>query len=153
MPVDDLTASVELPVSQQRAFTIFVHEFSSWWPPEFSWSGAKLLVDVGIDARVGGALYEIGPHELRWDFGLVTSLDEPRSLGFTWQIGPDRAPVPDPNQATEVLVSMASLESGGCRVDVVHRGWDRHGQHAATYRENFQQAWPYALQRLVDHAG
>src|SRR5690625_2134781 len=64
-PVDDLTASVELPVSQKRAFTIFVHEFSSWWPPEFSWSGANLLVDVGIDARVGGALYEIGPHELR----------------------------------------------------------------------------------------
>lgn len=153
MPVDDLTASIELPVSGRRGFELFVHDFGSWWPAEFSWSGANLLVDVGIEARIDGALYEIGPYGLRWDFGRVTSLDQPHSLGFTWQIGPDRVPVPDPDQASDVAVSFTPNADGGCQVTVVHRGWDRHGEQAATYRENFAQAWPYALQRLTEYAG
>jgi uncharacterized protein YndB with AHSA1/START domain len=140
----ELRAEAELPVSADLAFEIFTDEFGRWWPPEFSWSGADLLTDIGI---LDGVLYELGPRGLQWDWGRILAWEPRRRLVFSWQIGPDRVPVPRAEDATEVEVTFHDST-----VRVVHRGWERHGDAGASYHQNFTQVWPYALDRFTTYA-
>lgn len=148
MTTEALEASRVVPLPVAGAFDLFTARFGDWWPREFSWSGAQALERIGIEPRLGGALYEIGPHGLRWDWGRVLEWRPPARLGFSWQIGPDRVPVPDVASASRVHVSFTG-EAGGTTVTVEHGDWDRHGPGAAEYRDAFAQVWPYALERLT----
>jgi uncharacterized protein YndB with AHSA1/START domain len=142
--VRELTAVANLTVPPEAAFEIFTDEFGRWWPPEFSWSGAELLTDMGL---LDGVLYELGPHGMQWDWGRVLRWEPGRRLVFSWQIGPDRVPVPRAEDATEVEVTF-----DGSTVTVAHRGWERHGEAGAEYRKNFELVWPYALGRFAEYA-
>ena len=141
----ELTARVEVTVPSDVAFEIFTDEFGRWWPPEFSWSGAGQLTDMGI---LDGVLYELGPHNLQWDWGRVLTWERGRRFVFSWQIGPDRVPVPRAEDATEVEVTF-----GGSAVHVVHRGWERHGDAGEEYRKSFEEVWPYVLGRFAEYVG
>lgn len=151
-PVDDLRAEVVVQAPQESAFSLFTLQFGSWWPPEFSWSGAAKLEGIGMEPRADGFLHEYGPYGLRLDWGRILVWEPPERLVFSWQIGPDRVPVPDPTQATEVEVRFTPTNAGSTHVEVTHSCWDRHGDQAERYREDFSQAWPYALQRLATEA-
>jgi hypothetical protein len=76
----------------------------------------------------------------------------PRGLTFSWQIGPDRVPIPDADSASEVVVSFTPVADGS-RVVVVHRRWDRHGKAGQAYREAFGPAWEHALRSYAEAAG
>ena len=115
---EPIITAVHLPVVAESAFELFVDDFGRWWPREYSWSGSEGLQGIGIDARVDGPLYEIGPHGLRWDWGRVLELSRPRRIRFTWQIGPDRVPVPDPARSSEVLVLFDPAEERATTVAV-----------------------------------
>ena len=153
LTVEALRAEAEVPLPPGDAFDLFVDGFARWWPREFSWSGADALEDIGIEPGLGRFLYERGPHGLRLDWGRVVEWEPPRRLGFTWQIGPDRVPVPDPDRATGVVVDFEPAGSASTTVVVVHRGWERHGEAGRRYRDDFRMAWPYALERLAAAAG
>jgi uncharacterized protein YndB with AHSA1/START domain len=142
--MSELTAEVAVAVPAAQAFEVFTDEFGRWWPPEYSWSGADLLTDIGI---LDGVLYELGPHNLQWDWGRVLAWEPGRRFVFSWQIGPDRVPVPRAEDATEVDVTFE-----GSAVRVVHRGWERHGVAGEQYRENFSEVWPHALGRFAEYA-
>ncbi len=137
-------ASVEVALGPTEAFALFTAGMSDWWPAEFSWSGA-LLERMEMDPREGGLLHEIGPEGFRLDWGRVLDWDPPERIVLSWQIGPDRVPQPDPARSSEVELRF-SARGGGCRVDVEHRGFDRHGDGAAGYAEAMgSQGWPHLL--------
>lgn len=142
-----LTASVTVPTPPHETFARFTDGFGSWWPAEFTWSQPALLESIGMDCRPGGLLTETGPHGFRIDWGRIQRWDPPTSLSFTWQSSADRVPVPDPDQASTVTVSFTA-EDGGTIVAVTHDDWDRHGEGAAAYRDQFAEAWPMALERF-----
>lgn len=141
--MDELTAEVAVRAGSLESFRAFTEQMGQWWPPEFSWSSADFLVQIGLRDDV---LYEIGPHGLRWDWGRVLTSEPGRRLVFSWQIGPDRVPVPRAEDATEVAVTFSDN-----RVSITHRCWERHGTAADQYRENFKDVWPYILNRFADH--
>ncbi|SFD15157.1 SRPBCC family protein [Streptomyces aidingensis] len=151
--VEELVAEVRLPVGAAEAFERFTDGLQQWWPPEFSWSGADGLERIGIEQRVGGALYEYGPGGLRWDWGRVLAWEPPRRLVFSWQIGPDRVPVPRAENASEVTVTFTPDRDDSTLVRVRHGHWDRHGDAGPPYREAFARAWPLALARLTTTPG
>jgi uncharacterized protein YndB with AHSA1/START domain len=140
---------VELPASAD-GFALFTTGFARWWPAEYTWSG-DALVEIGIEPREGGHCFELGPGGFRCDWGTVTAWEPPRRLVFLWQIGPGREPVPDPSRAGEVEVRFG--DDG--RVDLEHRGFDRHGDGGAAYADGMgsPQGWPYILKRFAAAAG
>jgi uncharacterized protein YndB with AHSA1/START domain len=73
--------------------------------------------------------------------------DPPRRLLFTWQIGPQREPIPDPDRASEVEVRFSETGDGGTLVAIEHRRFERHGDAGEQYRKNLDlpQGWPYLL--------
>jgi uncharacterized protein YndB with AHSA1/START domain len=80
----------------------------------------------------------------------ITAWEPPARLVFTWQIAGDRAPQPDPAKAGEVEARFSG-EDGTTRVDLEHRGWERHGDDTKKYRDGFEEAgaWPCALGRFA----
>ena len=143
-----ISSTVEVPLSPEQAFELFTEGLGSWWPHEFSWS-QDALEEIGMETAPGGLLYEIGPHGFRIDWGRVLEWDPPNRVVFSWQISPARVPEPDPTKASEVEIRFEP-SGDGSRVELTHRGFERHGDGAAEYAEMMgAQGWPHALQRFA----
>jgi uncharacterized protein YndB with AHSA1/START domain len=146
---DAYRSSFEIGLGPALAFEVFTAGFGSWWPRQYTWSG-EALEDIGIEPGVGGFCHEIGPHGLRLDWGRVLVWTEPARIAFTWQIGFDRVPVPDPERASVVEVGFEPLATG-CRVDFEHRDFARHGADWKRYLAGMSQprGWPLILERFA----
>lgn len=140
---------LRVPATPVRAFGVFTEALGDWWVKEYTWAGPEALAEIGMEPRQGGMAYEIGPHGFRTDWGRVLDWQPGRRLVFTWQIGPDRAPVPDPEKASEVEV-LFSAENGHTLVEVEHRSFDRHGESAEGYRHALTAGWHELLSRYAD---
>lgn len=137
------------PAAADQAFAVFTGSLADWWVREYTWSGPEALAELGIEPRAGGMLYEIGPYGFRCDWGRVLTWDPPRRLVFTWQIGPDRVPLPDPARASEVEVLFQPDGPEQTWVEVEHRYFDRHGAAAEGYREALTAGWHELLSRYL----
>ncbi|WFE37796.1 SRPBCC family protein [Micromonospora sp. WMMD998] len=144
-----LRSSLLVPAPAEQAYAVFTGSLADWWVREYTWSGPEALAALGMEPRAGGMLYEIGPYGFRNDWGRVLTWDPPRRLVFTWQLGPDRVPLPDPARASEVEVLFHPEGPGSTRVDVEHRYFDRHGTAAEDYREVLTAGWHELLCRYL----
>ena len=144
-----LRTILQVPAPVERAFTTFTRHVADWWVKEYTWCGPDALVEIGIEPGEGGMAYEIGPHGFRNDWGRVMVWQPPRRLVLSWQIGPDRAPVPDPRKATEVEVRFSAHGNGHTLVDVEHRKFDRHGEDGEGYRQALTAGWHELLSRYA----
>ena len=132
------------------AFALFFANLGSWWPREYTWSQSA-LVAIGVEPRLGGLCYELGPHGFRCDWGRLLAWEPPRRVVLAWHISPRREPAPDPARASEVEVQFEAAAAGETRVTLVHDAFDRHGDGAAEYRSALASAegWPYILARFA----
>ncbi|MBE1485872.1 SRPBCC family protein [Plantactinospora soyae] len=142
-------STLRVPGPVDRAFAVFTDRLADWWVKEYTWSGPQNLAKIGFEPGVGGMAYEIGPHGFRADWGRVLDWQPPRRLVFNWQIGPDRAPVPDPAQSSVVEARFAPQADGTTLVEVEHRDFDRHGEAAEGYREALTAGWHELLSRYA----
>jgi uncharacterized protein YndB with AHSA1/START domain len=149
----DVRSTVTVAAPPEGAFASFTERLGEWWPPEYTWSQQK-LEDIGIEPGEGGMCFEIGPHGFRCDWGRVLAWQPPRRLVFTWQISPARVPDPDPDHASEVEVSFAP-DGDETRVDLLHSGFERHGEGAESYSSAMgsEYGWPLILARYAELAG
>jgi uncharacterized protein YndB with AHSA1/START domain len=147
--VQPIRLSHRLPVSPADAFATFTARMEAWWPSEATWSGG-VLESFGIEPRVGGFGFERGPHGLRLDWGRVTAWEPPHRLVFSWQIGADRTPEPNPAHASEVEVRFEP-DGDGTRFTLEHRGFERHAGDPAAYRDGMASnaGWPRILRRFL----
>jgi uncharacterized protein YndB with AHSA1/START domain len=148
---DVVRAEVAVPCSLAEAFALFALRIGSWWPREFTWSQDALEL-FAIEPRKGGACFEVGPHGFRCDWGRVLVWRPPHTLTLCWQIGPDRAPEPDPSKASEVNVRIEPDEHEGTRVSVEHAEFERHGPSGGEYRAGMEKGWGYLLERYAAFA-
>jgi uncharacterized protein YndB with AHSA1/START domain len=147
---DAVRRTLTVPASPDRAFAVFTAKLASWWPPEYTWAG-DVLDAIAIEPREGGRCFERGPHGFECDWGRVLVWDPPGRLVFTWQISPTRVPEPDPAKASEIEVRFAAEGSATTRVAFDHRGFERHGESGAGYRDALDspQGWTYILDRYA----
>jgi uncharacterized protein YndB with AHSA1/START domain len=148
---DVVRAEVGVPCSPAEAFALFALRMGSWWPREFTWSQDSLEL-FGLEPRAGGACFEVGPYGFRCDWGRVLTWSPPQALTLCWQVGPDRAPEPDPSKASEVHVRIEPRDHRGSHVSVEHAGFERHGPGGNDYRAGMQKGWAYLLERYAAHA-
>lgn len=142
-------SSVRVPVSAAEAFRVFTEAFGSWWPAAYTWSG-EALETIAIEGEVGGRCFERGPEGFECDWGRVLTWDPPRRVTFTWQISPTRVPEPDPSRASEVDVRFRDGD-GGTTVELVHGGFEQHGEGAPGYRDAMgaEHGWPLILEKFA----
>lgn len=143
---EGITKKFKVSVSAKEAFETFVDHFSSWWPKEYTWSQGALAT-IGIEPKKGGLCYEKGPHGFRCDWGRVTEFEPPYKIVFTWQISPERVPVPDPEKASVIEINFNEKNAWDTEINFKHHHFSRHGKGGKQYKEMMgsDQGWEYIL--------
>lgn len=144
---------IEVGVDPGRAFQLWTRELGSWWPTEYTFSGAE-LESIMIEPEPAGRCLEraTGGEPIVW--GRVLSIDPGSRLLFSWEITPDRElEANGPEAASEVEVAFEPL-AAGTRVRFEHRCFENHGAGAAGYRDALadERGWPWLLE-LFSAAG
>jgi uncharacterized protein YndB with AHSA1/START domain len=113
-----------------------------------------------LEQHVGGDVYDRGVDGSVCRWGRVLVFDPPRSLSFTWDIGPDWQVASDLSRSSEVEVTFTAEGDRRTRVTLVHRHLERHGEAWESMRDGVDAAdgWPLYLARYqaltrgqVDH--
>jgi uncharacterized protein YndB with AHSA1/START domain len=137
-----LTLDFEVRCDVAHAFDVWTARTSMWWPPDHTVSGGP-KIEVTIEPRVGGRIFERTPDGTEHDWGEVTVWEPPRRLGYVWHIGQARA------DATDVVITFETTAEDVCRVSIVHTGWERLGDRAQARRNGNQAGWAAVLPRYV----
>lgn len=144
-------SSITVPVSQERAFEVFTAEFGAWWPKEYS-IGASDMADFIVEPKAGGRWYEVGVDGAECDTGRVIAFDPPDRLVLAWHLDGRWQYDPDPARASEVEVRFIAEDPTHTRVELEHRGFERHGDHAQAVREGVSRGWSFLLELYAKHA-
>jgi uncharacterized protein YndB with AHSA1/START domain len=145
-----VTASIEVDVSQQRAFEVFTRDFGAFKPSDHTLLAAP-LVETVVETHVGGHIIDRGTDgsECRWARILAY---EPHDLfAFSWDISPRWQLETDLAKTSEVEVRFVALAEDRTRVDIEHRHLDRHGDGWAGVRDGVStgEGWPHYLARYA----
>jgi len=102
-----------------------------------------------LEQHVGGDVYDRGVDGSVCRWGRVLVFDPPRSLSFSWDIGPDWRVASDLSRTSEVEVTFAAEGDRRTRVTLVHRHLERHGEAWESMRDGVDAAdgWPLYLAR------
>ena len=120
-----------------EAFELFTAKIASWWPVRTHSYGGDEVLEVVLESRVGGRLYEVTDRGEQ-DWGRVLEWDPPHRLLLDWQIGDARG--------SEVEVRI-SPEGTGSRVELEHRGFS-----ASAPRAHYESGWDVVLAPFVEQA-
>ena len=141
---DAVRRSVEVSVPVARAWSVFTEEMGSWWPIATHSIGSEQSTPpdtVVVEGRLGGAIYEvIGTDRREW--GFIVEWDPPTRLAVDWVVGND--------VATRWSATFTATPEG-TRVDLVHTGFDAHGDRAALLHEAYgsEGGWTLVLDRFA----
>lgn len=142
---------VVVDASIDRAFTTFVERFGDFKPPEHNLLGAE-ITETQFEPRVGGFIYDRAADgsECRW--ARVLAFEPPDRVVFSWDISPRWQLEVDQGNASEVEVRFVAETPQRTRVELEHRGLDRHGPGWETLHEGVDGdgGWPLYLARYAD---
>ena len=143
--MEPLELAFTVDCSPERAFDTWARRIGTWWPKGHSVSADSEL-KVTLEPRVGGRIFERTPDGTEHDWGEVTVWDPPARLGYRWHLR--RTPA----DATDVLITFAPTDDGGCHVTIDHRGWERLGDDGRRWRDANRGGWGGLLPHYVEAA-
>jgi uncharacterized protein YndB with AHSA1/START domain len=135
------TVTVELP--RDEAFRLFTERMGSWWPLGTHSVYEHQAVNVTLEPRVGGHLYESTADGRTSDWGTVTIWEPVDRIAMTWHPGYEE------ELETLVEVTFSDASDGGTRVDLLHTGWAVHGADAQKMASGYEVGWPIVLAAFV----
>ena len=142
--IEPLRLAFDVDCSPGHAFETWTARFGSWWPASHSVTGRDDL-DIVLETRLGGRIFERTPAGEEHDWGEVTIWEPPRRLGYLWHLRRDRA------DATDVEIRF--LRSGaGTRVEIEHTGWERLGAEGQSWRDRNRGGWESLLPHFREAA-
>ena len=134
----------------EKAFAVFTERFGDFKPPEHNMLAVPIAETV-FEGRVGGAIYDRGTDgsECRWARVLV--YEPPHRVVFSWDIGPTWQVESEPENTSEVEVRFVEEAPGRTRVELEHRGLDRHGPGWEGVSQGVadDEGWPLYLDRFA----
>jgi hypothetical protein len=137
-----LRISFDVACSAEHAFDMWTARIGTWWPSDHTVSGDRDTLVV-LEGRVGGRIFERTGAGVELEWGVVTVWEPHGRLGYLWHLGGE------PNQATDVEVRFVHLDTGKTRVEIEHRGWERLGPMADTWRDRNRVGWETLLPNLA----
>ncbi len=138
--------TITVAASQQRAFEVFTAQLGSWWPKDYHIGEAE-MADFVLEPKIGGRWFEVGVDGKECETGRVTAFDPPQRLTLAWHLDGSFQYDPDPEHASEVEVRFIVEGPTQTRVELEHRGFERHGAGADAVRGSVDspQGWTYCL--------
>jgi uncharacterized protein YndB with AHSA1/START domain len=133
-----------------QAFEAFTARFGEFKPPEHNLLQAPIAETV-FEPRVGGHIYDRASDGSVCRWARILAYEPPHRVVFSWDIGPTWQVETDPELTSEVEVRFVAQGPGKTRVELEHRGLDRHGPGWQSVREGIDgdQGWPLYLTRYA----
>ena|SRR5438067_8593476 len=125
--------SITVLASQQRAFDVFTAKFGAWWPKDYR-IGPAPMADFIMEPKVDGRWYELDEDGTECDTGRVLAYEPPERVVLSWQLNEQWQFDSDPAHASEVEVRFIAEGPTQTRVELEHRGIERHGAGAESVR-------------------
>lgn len=125
--------SIVVRAGIDRAFSVFVEQMETWWPATHH-IGSTPFEAIFVEPRVGGRWYERNAAGEQCEWGKVLAWDPPHRVSFSWHIGPgpdnssDWKFNSDPAKSSEVEITFIPEGPSATRVNLEHRGLERHGE-------------------------
>ena len=112
------------------------------------------MLPLVMEPKVGGRWYELGVDGKQCDTGRVTAYEPPERVVLAWQLDERWHYDPDPAHASEVEVRFVAEGPSQTRVELEHRGFDRHGAGADGVRGGVDAptGWTYVLELFAKYA-
>lgn len=137
--IEPLRIAFEVNAPPDHAFEVWTDRIGLWWPADHTVTGADDL-EVVLEGRVGGRIFERTTAGDEHDWGEVMAWEPPHRLVYLWHLRRDRG------DATEVEIRFVP-GGRGTRVEIEHRGWERLGADGPAAREGNRGGW----QTLLPH--
>lgn len=118
---------VEAPI--QRAFEVYLN-MTAWWPMATHHIGANAPVEVVVDRRVGGRIFERDAEGNENEWGVVLEYHPYDRFVYSWHLQGDFSYDPDVTHASEIETRFISETPARTRVEIDHRRIDAHGATA-----------------------
>ena len=131
--IEPIRIEFDLACSPDHAFETWTARIATWWPTSHTVT-AEEGVDVILEPRAGGRIFERTRHGAEHDWGEVTVWEPPHRLGYLWHLRRDRS------DATDVEIRFLPMP-GGTRVEIEHRGWERLGAGGQEWRDRNLGGW------------
>ena len=146
--VESVRREIVVPVSAERAFTVFTAEMTSWWPSDHH-IGSAPIDEIVIEPREGGRWFTRHTDGTETSTGHVVAWEPGERFAVTWQIGADWKYHAD--LVTTVEVRFLAEAPDRTRVTLEHRDLDAFGQDAEKMRDTFSQpgAWDATLRAFA----
>ena len=139
-----IVKSVEVGQPLDEAFRLFTAEMARWWPLATYSVGGQDAESCGIEARVGGRVFERTSSGEEHVWGTVTVWQPPNLIGFTWHPGQPAEP------HTDIEIRFTTVADGRTRIELEHRNWHAIGARAAAMRGNYDAGWDVVLGEHFD---
>ncbi len=140
--IEPLRLSFDVDAPQDHAFDTWTRAIDRWWPADHTHTGRADL-QIILEGRVGGRIFERTPDGQEWDWGEVTAWEPPARLAYLWHLKRDRT------EATEVEIRFVPLADDATRVDIEHRGWEVLGAEGQSWRDRNRGGWTTLLPHYV----
>jgi uncharacterized protein YndB with AHSA1/START domain len=131
--IDPLRLIFEVRCPVEHAFEVWTARISRWWPADHTVSG-KAGVDVVLEGRRGGRIFERTPGGAEFEWGEVMVWEPPRRLGYLWHLRRDQG-------------------DSTTRVEIEHRGWERLGAQGSDWRDANRAGWASLLPHYTAACG
>jgi uncharacterized protein YndB with AHSA1/START domain len=142
---------VEAPI--ERAFQVFTEQIGSWWPEDHHILQAE-LAEMVFEPRVGGHVYDRGVDRSECRWARVLAFEPPTRILISWDINLQWQLQADPDKTSEIEVRFIAEGQNRTRVELEHRGLERHGEGWQQMRDALgsRNGWSHGLQRFADAA-
>ena len=139
--IEPIVKTIEVPCSQEQAFSIFINEMDSWWPlSRFTVSAMAggVAKGVRVEPKQGGTIVEIGHDDTEHLWGTIKSYDPHDFISMDFHI-------PQPGEVVEsrtlVELKFTVLADEKTRVQLTQSNWEGLGEWGETLRGGYGGGW------------
>jgi len=146
--IEPLRLAFEVDCEPDHAFMVWTERIGQWWPADHT-ASVQPRLQVVLEGRVGGRIFERTEEGVEHEWGEVTLWEPPHRFVYLWHLRRDR------EDATEVEIRFIP-HAAATRVVIEHRGWERLGmEEGRTWRDRNMGGWSTLLPHYIaaaDHA-
>lgn len=150
-PQASVQESIVVEAPPEDAFASFT-DIDGWWPADRHFLPGR-QAKMTFEPRAGGHVYDRGGDGTVFRWARVLAFEPPSRVVLSWDVDTRWQHEQDPARTSEFEIRFGEETPGRTRIELEHRGLDRHGNGWQQLRDALGSpgGWAYGLSSLERH--